>query len=296
LENNFNIDELIRSGMSDFNPPAPPDSWEMIEQQIQSVPSEVPANSGQGVLHNLKQFGAMSKIGVGLGIAVVVGSLYFVLNQDAKPIPTQNAPVAKEVQPIETQIEEQAKMVLNPERKVEIAKENTNKTEQAISVAAPLEPSKNQASLENKANAGNSDLVQPDKTLPSKTESIDKQKAESNSKDVPMINRNNSSKPDLNHAQVQPEPEFGNVFSPDGNGDNDVWEIRIGRTNYYHLRIFDGKNQLVFETEQANVFWSGLNQKSGMECESGTYSFILDYQYEKSEKVVSKFGILNLIR
>ncbi|MBP7510748.1 MAG: gliding motility-associated C-terminal domain-containing protein, partial [Bacteroidia bacterium] len=62
------------------------------------------------------------------------------------------------------------------------------------------------------------------------------------------------------------------------------------------VSIFDRNGQMVFETDQPDKFWNGAHFKTGVDCESGTYSYVIEYQYVKNEKPKVKRGIINLFR
>lgn len=65
-----------------------------------------------------------------------------------------------------------------------------------------------------------------------------------------------------------------NVFSPDGDGSNDVWFIPNSGMKEYHLEIFDRWGAKMFETTASEIRWDGRSV-SGKLLNDGTYYFSL---------------------
>ncbi|KAB1064752.1 T9SS type B sorting domain-containing protein [Salibacter halophilus] len=85
-----------------------------------------------------------------------------------------------------------------------------------------------------------------------------------------------------------------NAFTPNGDGLNDKFEVQgIGITDY-HILIFDRWGNLVFESNDINRSWNGLQNNSGEKVNQGTYSYKLQYRsgdYELKER----FGKIEVI-
>ena len=65
-----------------------------------------------------------------------------------------------------------------------------------------------------------------------------------------------------------------NVFSPDGNGVNDVWYIPNSGMKEFHVEIFDRWGAKVFETTADEIRWDGRST-AGIPLTDGTYYFTL---------------------
>ncbi|MEI8205065.1 MAG: T9SS type B sorting domain-containing protein, partial [Bacteroidota bacterium] len=66
-----------------------------------------------------------------------------------------------------------------------------------------------------------------------------------------------------------------NVFTPNGDGKNDVFLI-IGKTfETYDLKIFNRWGKLLFETHSAYEGWNGEVNKNP--CPASTYYYTLEY-------------------
>lgn len=73
------------------------------------------------------------------------------------------------------------------------------------------------------------------------------------------------------------------VFTPDGNGMNDIWpfpdDSGLEPYNDAIIRIFDQRGKLVFETIGFATPWDG--KKDGVNVPIGTYFYVIDLRYGK---------------
>lgn len=99
----------------------------------------------------------------------------------------------------------------------------------------------------------------------------------------------------LNSSEsVEKEPEWPNVFTPNGDGKNDFWFVQIQGEESFNLRIFDVYQNLLFETSNKEDKWDGKD-KHGKTLEAGTYYFQLNYKMPTKENK-QKTGHIVLIR
>lgn len=89
--------------------------------------------------------------------------------------------------------------------------------------------------------------------------------------------------------------EIPNVFSPNGDGKNDEFKIRIEGEQKYKLIIYNRWGGKVFESGEAKTMWNGKTDNSGSECPAGVYYYIFDYQLRTQEEK-SRTGSITLIR
>lgn len=85
-----------------------------------------------------------------------------------------------------------------------------------------------------------------------------------------------------------PLGEIPNVFSPNGDGTNEVFYIE-GLTGNFTMTIVNRWGEVVFETSEPNTFWDGKN-KNGQPVSEGVYF----YKISKNKNV--KHGFLHLVR
>ncbi|HTA81858.1 MAG TPA: gliding motility-associated C-terminal domain-containing protein, partial [Bacteroidia bacterium] len=65
-----------------------------------------------------------------------------------------------------------------------------------------------------------------------------------------------------------------NVFTPNGDGQNDVFHVTAGGIQFYNIEIFDRWGQKVFIADSPNIDWTGRSD-SGVEDSDGTYYYII---------------------
>ncbi|MDZ4666486.1 MAG: gliding motility-associated C-terminal domain-containing protein [bacterium] len=325
-----NIDELIKQGMSDFTPLAPPDAWDAIAQQLPTAPvaqptvPKLPVNS---VLQAIKGLSVGVKLGVGLLLPVSVGlGIAFWPNSDV--VEVAQMPVVNE---------DMVQASTSADSINEVVKANLVQTEKKLSKAKKLPIQNNNLvsntkgqknGLQREQGLGKGENVKTDSYSEPIAKNLTHQEGNKQEGEVAIggvgdkrlgqgsskENLGLADKTALDHVGSMDEkpavpeekaaitsvpkldPEFGNAFSPNGDGKNDTWEIRMDKPVYFLLRIIDRRGQLVYESDQPEKSWSGLNGKTGVDCEVGTYSYILEYQFEKNEKIKVKQGFINLIR
>ncbi|MBK6834092.1 MAG: gliding motility-associated C-terminal domain-containing protein [Bacteroidetes bacterium] len=93
-----------------------------------------------------------------------------------------------------------------------------------------------------------------------------------------------------------------NVFSPNGDGINDVFEVKYKNAeimefviyNRWGVKIYEGKNfSSINDTLLNFVAWDGRTT-SGMVCEDGTYFYVIKMKGNQTENISYK-GFLQLL-
>jgi len=80
-----------------------------------------------------------------------------------------------------------------------------------------------------------------------------------------------------------------NVFSPDGDNTNDVFQVMGRGLDHITIEIYNRWGQLVFEAPHLNEAWDGTFR--GKPCPIGTYVYQL-----KVDALTSQSGTITLIR
>lgn len=85
------------------------------------------------------------------------------------------------------------------------------------------------------------------------------------------------------------------AFTPNGDGQNDVFRARGKGIVYFHMSIFNRFGNLIFESRDVNQPWNGyFKEKPGL---PGTYVYMIQYAYYgEKNKVQMKKGTVTLIR
>ncbi len=84
-----------------------------------------------------------------------------------------------------------------------------------------------------------------------------------------------------------------NVFTPNGDGFNDYFEIRNSGITQYHLQIYNRWGVMIFESFNPSVLWDGKTL-SGEMASDGTYYFLLNAKSDLKD--YGQHGSVTLIR
>jgi gliding motility-associated-like protein len=98
------------------------------------------------------------------------------------------------------------------------------------------------------------------------------------------------------HVQSFVEPEIPNTFSPNNDGINDEFYIKINNETIYELTIFDRNSNLIFSSKDKNEKWNGNFRDSTKQCPAGTYFYFLNYKIEGQDQSSVKTGTITLFR
>ena len=98
------------------------------------------------------------------------------------------------------------------------------------------------------------------------------------------------------HVQSFVEPEIPNTFSPNNDGINDEFYIKINNEAIYELTIFDRNSNLIFSSKDKNERWNGNYKDSNKQCPAGTYFYFLNYKIEGQDQPTVKHGTISLFR
>jgi len=93
--------------------------------------------------------------------------------------------------------------------------------------------------------------------------------------------------------------ELPNVFSPNGDGINDVFHpFPYDFVDHVNMTIYNRWGNIVFKTNDANILWDGKDKNSNQDCAEGVYFYICDvYEYRLGGiKMRSLHGTVSLYR
>lgn len=83
-----------------------------------------------------------------------------------------------------------------------------------------------------------------------------------------------------------------NIFSPDSDGVNDLFEVQLPQVEEYHLMIFNRWGNMLFESNDPSILWDGLYE--GEACSEGTYFSILSIKQGNYQEQLE--GTIQLVR
>ncbi len=78
-----------------------------------------------------------------------------------------------------------------------------------------------------------------------------------------------------------PQYELPNVFTPNGDGENDVFHPIVNRfVQKVDMKLYDAWGQLVFESENPELNWDGKHYKTGKTLTDGVFYYVCEvYEY-----------------
>lgn len=78
-----------------------------------------------------------------------------------------------------------------------------------------------------------------------------------------------------------PQYELPNVFTPNGDGENELFRPMVNRfVQYIDLKMYDAWGQLVFATDNPQINWDGKHYKTGKPTTDGVFYYVCDvYEY-----------------
>lgn len=84
--------------------------------------------------------------------------------------------------------------------------------------------------------------------------------------------------------------EIQNVFSPNGDGINDIIKVDGENITKFHAVVMDSKGNLVFEWESIDGFWDGKDNNNN-KLTKGTYYLVVTAKGEDGEQHIAKKSI-----
>lgn len=90
------------------------------------------------------------------------------------------------------------------------------------------------------------------------------------------------------------ETGIPNVFSPNGDGQNDVFYIRNSEVELFEINIFDRWGKVIFNSSTPFVYWDGYTG-TGLQCSDGTYYYVLRSTLKTGEATTIT-GFVTLVR
>jgi gliding motility-associated-like protein len=97
--------------------------------------------------------------------------------------------------------------------------------------------------------------------------------------------------------------ELANVFTPNGDGINDVYDIAIKNQNYYYLSIYNRWGEIVYESSEDGTIandlnWNGMYRNGTVALPEGAYFYIFetDHRCNPNAERIKIQGTVTLIR
>ena len=283
MEEKDSIKDLFQEKLSQLETPVRPELWSAVSSSIASS-SAVATTTGMSLL---------AKITIGITIAAsVTGTVIFLSKDEVKETPkieVQKANKQKESKsnPTENKVENNSTIsTFNNSNLVNRVSENTatatnNQFESIIDntifeSTALVERPISYAQIETK------EEVKAPKNNPKVETSTSAQIQE------PKQNVATENLPEESKLQFT----LPNIFTPNGDGNNDNLKLEIENVTEFVIVILDAKSNVVFKSEDADFKWDGTNL-SGDKLPAGNYIYYVTAK-DLEGKAVTKYSSLTI--
>jgi gliding motility-associated-like protein len=92
---------------------------------------------------------------------------------------------------------------------------------------------------------------------------------------------------------VDSELDVPNVFSPNGDGNNDYFEVSTDGTTVYEFTVFTRNGTRVYHSLSPRIFWDG-NSVGGEELSEGIYYYVIEKEGDSDP--IETAGFIHLFR
>jgi gliding motility-associated-like protein len=283
MEEKDSIKDLFQEKLSQLETPVRTELWSAVSSSIASS-SAVATSTGMSLL---------AKITIGITIAAsVTGTVIFLSKDEAKETPkieVQNANKQKESKsnPTENKVENNSTIsTFNNSNLVNRVSENTATATNNIFESIIDNSSSNSTSLVegpiSYAQIETKEEVKAPKNNPKVETSTSAQNQETKQ------NVATENLPEESKLQFT----LPNIFTPNGDGNNDYLKLEIENVTEFVIVILDAKSNVVFKSEDADFKWDGTNL-SGDKLPAGNYIYYVTAK-DLEGKAVTKYSSLTI--
>ena len=282
MEEKDSIKDLFQEKLSQLETPVRPELWSAVSSSIASS-SAVATTTGMSLL---------AKITIGITVAASVTGTVILLSKNE----------AKETPKIEVQkANKQNESKLNPtENKVEnnstVSKVNNSDPVNRVSENTTATYNITESIIDN-SSSNSTSLVEGPISY-AQIETKEEVKAPKNNPKVETSTSAQIQEPKKNVATEKlPEEsklqfKLPNIFTPNGDGNNDFLKLDIANVTEFVIVILDAKSDIVFKSEDADFKWDGTNLK-GDKLPIGNYIYYVTAK-DLEGKAVTKYSSLTI--
>jgi gliding motility-associated-like protein len=271
------IKDLFQEKLSNFETPVRPEVWSAVSSSIGASA----ASTGLTLITKLI-------IGTSLTATVATGIWFVVSNSENEIKPEQETTKIEKSSDTETKEETRIKEINQPKfSDVQI------KTEADKFILLPPEPEFNFETDENPFDATQNNAISEFKGIDSKEvkDLIPPLEDNTNSKVENVISNPN---PNSKQSPIQSDIKIilPNVFTPNGDGNNDFFTIPKVDLTDFSLVILDEKGKTIYTTTDIGFSWDGTTQ-NGDKAQMGDYVYFITAK-DVNGKTLTKYSNLSI--
>ncbi len=283
MEEKDSIKDLFQEKLSQLETPVRPELWSAVSSSIASS-SAVATTAGMSLL---------AKISIGITIAAsVTGTIIFLSKEEAKETPKIEVQKANE----------QKESKLNPTKnKVEnnstFSKVNNSKLINRVSENTAIETiSQFESPIDNTVFESTSLVEGPISYAQLETKEEVKAPKNNPKVEIATLAQNQETKQNVATEKLPEESKLQfklpNIFTPNGDGNNDYLKLDVENVNEFVIVILDAKSNVVFKSEDADFKWDGTNL-NGDKLPAGNYIYYVTAK-DLEGKAVTKYSALTI--
>jgi gliding motility-associated-like protein len=282
MEEKDSIKDLFQEKLSQLETPVRPELWSAVSSSIAST-STVATATGMSLL---------AKITIGITIAAsVTGTILFISKEDAKESPKTESKKIKSTKTATKSIENTSTPnVSNTENnKINLIEKTSENNISFVSNSEELTPFNN-VSSEYKLMEGPisyAEIEQKQETNKTHT----KPETQTNNT-VSTQNKETSPTVEKLPEQSKVQIKLPNIFTPNGDGNNDFLKIEIENITEFVIVVLDSKSNVVFKSEDADFKWDGTNF-NGDKLPAGNYIYYVTAN-DSDGKPLTKYSSLTI--
>ena len=282
MEEKDSIKDLFQEKLSQLETPVRPDLWSAVSSSIASTSAV--ATTGMSLL---------AKITIGITIAAsVTGTVIFLSNEEAKETPK------KEVQKANEQKESKSNTTDNKvENNSTVSKFNNSSPVNRVSENTTTATDNIFESIIDNTISENSSLVEGPVSY-AQIETKEEVKASKNNPKIetstPAQNQEPKQNVSLDKLPEESKLQFKlpNIFTPNGDGNNDYLKLDIDNVTEFVIVVLDAKSNVVFKSEEVDFKWDGTNL-NGDKLPAGNYIYYVTAK-DLEGKAVTKYSALTI--
>jgi len=282
MEEKDSIKDLFQEKLSQLETPVRPDLWSAVSSSIASTSTV--ATTGMSLL---------AKITIGITIAAsVTGTVIFLSNEEAKETPK------KEVQKANEQKESKSNTTDNKvENNSTVSKFNNSSPVNRVSENTTTATDNIFESIIDNTISENSSLVEGPVSY-AQIETKEEVKASKNNPKIetstPAQNQEPKQNVSLDKLPEESKLQFKlpNIFTPNGDGNNDYLKLDIDNVTEFVIVVLDAKSNVVFKSEEVDFKWDGTNL-NGDKLPAGNYIYYVTAK-DLEGKAVTKYSALTI--
>jgi gliding motility-associated-like protein len=283
MEEKDSIKDLFQEKLSQLETPVRPELWSAVSSSIATTSTVATAS----------EMSLLAKITIGITIAAsVTGTVIFLSKDEAKETPkieVQNANKQKESKsnPTENKVENNSNASkIDNSNQINIISENNS-----------AENIHQFESINDNTISTNRNLVEGPISY-TQIETKEEVKATKNNPKVETSTsaQNQETKQNIATEKLPEESKLQftlpNIFTPNGDGNNDFLKLDIANVTEFVIVILDAKSNVVFKSEDADFKWDGTNL-NGDKLPTGNYIYYVTAK-DLEGKAVTKYSSLTI--